>query len=219
MTMDARRLLPLSGLVFVVLALVAVVGLGGDTPESNAPGTEVASFYDENQVQQAIGAFVFVASIPFLVFFAASIATAVRGAGARGVWEYVLVGGSVLTGATLAILSGVIFAKTDGATNDASPEALQALNLIDGNGWVAFNGGFGVMMLGAAGCLISRAGSYRWLGWIALVLGVALFIPFADFIALLLTLIWIVVVSIMLFRDTNRTGTEVPVTELGRRAK
>jgi hypothetical protein len=207
--MDARRLLPLSGFVFVILVLVAVVGLGGDTPDSNAPGEEVASFYDDEMWRQAIGAFVWVASIPFLVFFAVSVAAAFWSAHVRRVWEYVVIGGSVLTGATLALLSAVHFALTDGATNNASPASLQALNLIDGNGWVAFNGSLGVMMLGAAGCLISRPRSYRWLGWIALVLGVALFIPFADFIALVLTLVWIIVVSVMLFRDTPATGSAI----------
>ena len=39
-------------------------------------------------------------------------------------------------------------------------------------------------------------------------LGILLFIPFADFFALLLTLIWIIVVSIVLF---SRPGTAEPV--------
>lgn len=56
------------------------------------------------------------------------------------------------------------------------------------------------MMLGAAGSLLGTARGYRWLGWAALVLGIALFIPFADFFALLLTLIWIIVTSVMAFR-------------------
>ena len=213
--MGIRRWLPLSGVVFVVLALVAVIGLGGDTPESNAPGSEVLSFYDDNQVRQAVGAFVFVASLPFLLLFAACIVSAVRSAGRQGVWEYLVIGGSVVTAAILAAISAVVFAKTDGATNDASPEALQALNLVDGNSWVAFNGGFGIMMLGAAGCLHALAGSYRWLAWIALVLGIALFIPFADFVALLLTLIWIIVVSVMLFRDARPRGSAAAAVDAG----
>ncbi len=213
--MDARRWLPLSGLVFVILVLVTVVGLGGDTPDSTASGSEVATFYDDQQARQVIAAFLFVASIPFLVFFAVSIATAVRGADSRDVWGHVVVGGSVLTGAIIALLGAIIFAKTDGATNDTSPAALQALNLIDGNSWVAFNAGFGVMMLGAAGCLIPRLHIYRWLGWIALVLGIALFIPFADFIALLLMLVWMLVTSVVLFRDTSATGSATPAAPAG----
>ena len=49
------------------------------------------------------------------------------------------------------------------------------------------------MMLGAAGLLISGAGARRVLGWTALVLGVALFIPYADFVALMVMLVWFIV--------------------------
>ncbi len=43
-----------------------------------------------------------------------------------------------------------------------------------------------------------------WLGWLALLLEVALFIPFADFIALIVTLLWIIVVSVMLYMAADR---------------
>ncbi len=59
-------------------------------------------------------------------------------------------------------------------------------------------------MLDAGGCLARLARGYRQLGWAAVVLGVALFIPYADFVALLATGLWIVVVSILL----ARTGAE-----------
>jgi predicted permease len=71
---------------------------------------------------------------------------------------------------------------------------------------VAFNSGLGVMMLGAGWAVVAGARLLpRWLGWIAVVLGALLFIPFADFIALLLTLIWIIVASIMLWRTHERS--------------
>jgi hypothetical protein len=208
--MDARRLLPLSGVLFVVVALVAVIGFAGDVPESTTPGTEVASFYDDEQTRQVIGSFLWVASIPFLVFFAVAIAGFARSAEARTIWGYVVVGGSVMLGAILALLSAIQFAMTDGATNDVSPASLEALNLILGNGWVAFNGALGVMMLGAAGCLLAAI-RYRWLGWVALLLGVALFIPFADFIALILSLVWILVVSVVLFRAASSIEPQATV--------
>jgi hypothetical protein len=200
--MEMPRLLPLSGIVFVVLALVAVIVFGGDTPGSNAPGGEVLAYYDAHQAREVIGAFVLAASVPFLVCFAVTAAMGLwpAEAGRRPVWEIVLIAGSALVSAALLVAAAVHFALADGATNDASADALQAVNLIDGNIWVAFNAGFGVMMLGAAGSLIPRGGAYRWLGWLALVVGVALFIPYADFIGLLLTLVWILVMSVMLFR-------------------
>jgi hypothetical protein len=74
-TMDVGRVLPLSGVVFVVLAVLAVVVLGGDTPGNDAAAAEVFSFYDAHTVRQAIAAFVFAVSVPFLVFFGVSLAT------------------------------------------------------------------------------------------------------------------------------------------------
>jgi hypothetical protein len=202
------RLLPLSGIVFVVFALVAVVGFGGDTPDTDASGASVLSFYDEHSVRQAIGAFVFAASVPFLVAFAASLATTLwpRNSERPPVWELVLVGGGVLTAATVLVTAWLVFALADAGDQRLSGPALQALNALGGNTWIAFNSAFGVMMLGAAGSLLGSGIGLRWLGWAALVLGIALFIPYADFIALLLTLVWIIVASVMLFRRRLDTG-------------
>ncbi len=205
--MEFRKLLPLSGIVFVVVVVLGVAVLGRDTPSGTAPGGELLQYYDERQVREAVASFILAATVPFLVLFAVTVSAALWPAepGRRPVWEIMMIAGSVLTGAAILVTAAVHFALTDGATNNVSPDALQALALVDGNTWVAFNAGLGVMMLGAAGALIPRRGAYRWLGWVALVLGIALFIPFADFFALLLTLVWILVVSVMLFR----AGAEV----------
>jgi hypothetical protein len=82
-------LLPLSGTVFVVLAVVGIVGLGGDTPSSGASAAKVLSFYDAHSTRQGIGAFILAASVPFLVAFGASLTTALWPAesGRLSVWE------------------------------------------------------------------------------------------------------------------------------------
>ena len=63
------------------------------------------------------------------------------------------------------------------------------------------------MMLGAGGWLLGRVGTYNMLGWTALILGVALFVPFADFFALLLSLLWIIVTSVVLYRAPQEERT------------
>ena len=98
------------------------------------------------------------------------------------------------------VVSGLTFALADAPTK-LGADALQALNLLDNDVWVAFNSGLGVMMLGAGGSLLARTRLYRWLGWAALALGIALFIPFVDFVALLLSGVWIPVTSVTLFRE------------------
>jgi hypothetical protein len=77
-----------------------------------------------------------------------------------------------------------VLAVANGADH-LTPATLQGVNVIDSESWIVFNSALGVMMLGAAGSLIP--GGARALGWPALVLGIALFIPLADFVALLLT--------------------------------
>jgi uncharacterized membrane protein len=58
--------------------------------------------------------------------------------------------------------------------------------------------------------MLSGSGERRWLGWIALVLGVALFIPFADFVALLAMLFWILVTGLVQARARRTTSTASP---------
>jgi hypothetical protein len=206
---DIRRLLPLSGIVFVALLIIPVIFIGGDTPESDATASEVAAFYGDETVRQGIAAFLLAAGAPFLVFFASALAARFgldEGHRHRPVWERVVTSGGAITAAAMVVAALIHFALSDGADQNVSPVALQALNVLDGNVWLPFNSGLGVMMLGAAGLLLTATVLPRWLGWIALVLGVALFIPFADFIALVLTLAWIIITSVMLYlaapRDT-----------------
>lgn len=206
--MAVRRLLPLSGIVFVALVLIGVVGLGGSTPSNDASAQKVFSFYDAHHARQTITAFILAASVPFLVFFAASLATSLWPADGvrRAVWQLVLIGGSIVFAAVLLVVALIHFALADAADQGLSGNALRALNALDADSWIAFNAGFGVMMLGAAGALLTRVGGFRWLGWAALVLGIALFIPYADFFALLLSLVWMIVASVILFRGRLGPG-------------
>ena len=198
--MDVRRWMPLSGIVFVALVLLAVVVLSGEHPESDASGAEVLAFYDAENVRQTLAAMVLAAAAPFIVFFALSLGAFLFDNDKRSLWEMALVGGSVLT-AGAAIAGGWIhFALADGAEAGVSADAMQALNVLDSDVWLPLTTALGVMMLGAAGALLTSTGLPRWLGWAALVLGVGLFILFIDFIALILTLVWIITVSVLLVR-------------------
>lgn len=199
--MSTPKLLPLSGVVSVLVIVLAVV-IGGGTPSPDASAAEVASFYNAHEAREVASALVLAASVPFLVMFVGALATALwpTGAGVRPVWELVLLAGGALAGATILVEAAVHFALVDGADH-LSAAGLQVLNVVDGDAWVAWNAGIGVMMLGAAGSLLSRRVAPGWLGWSALVLGVLLFVPFADFFALLASALWILATSLVLFRQ------------------
>lgn len=192
-----------------MLTAVAVAGLGGSTPSIGDPAAKIRSFYDDHEARQFIGVFILAASVPFLVIFAAYLAHRVSNPDRRSMWHLVFVVGTAAAAVAWIVTAFVHFALTDAVDKKLSDGALEALTAIDSDTWIAFNSGLGLMMLGAAGMLLSAAVTvgYRRLGWLALILGLALFIPFADFFALLLSGVWIIVTSIMLARSA-------PVLEL-----
>jgi len=143
--MTWRRWLPLSGIVFVVLVVLAVL-LGGSTPGTDDPASKVLSFYNDHQNRQVLVSFIFAATVPFVVIFACVAAQRWGGGGAgRGarVWPLVFVGGSVLLAGMILVVATVHFSLADGADNGVSAGGLQALNVVDNNFWVGANAALG----------------------------------------------------------------------------
>ena len=198
-SMDTKRLVPLSGIAFVTL-IVLSLAVGGGTPASGASADEVASFYGDDLARQFVSTFVLAALAPPVVLFGVGLASSMSpGTGWSIAWRHVVLAGATLVAGTVLLSAFVHMAIVDGGDQGISPTALQALNALDGNTWIAFTSGLGVLLLGSAGAMLS-AGSRRVLGWSALVLGVALFLPFVDFIAMLASALWIVVVSVAIAR-------------------
>jgi hypothetical protein len=206
------RWLPLSGIAFVVLGLLSVVVLGGSTPDTDASASKVASFYDAHNGRQTVAAFILAASVPFLALFGAQLAAVFSArSNAESIWPRFLIVGTAVASMVWLLAALVHFALADAADQGVSGDAIRALNMLDGDSWIAWNAGLGVMMLAAGGAALNGARLLpRWLGWAAVVVGVALFIPYADFFALLLTLIWILVVSVMLSRSRDAATVATP---------
>jgi len=203
--MQSKKLFALGGVAFVALVLAAILGFGGSTPGTDASAEKLASFYSDNNVQQFVTSFMLAAATPFLVLFGIGLVDAWGRieSGAVSAWGFVLFAGTILTAGAVLVTTFAHLALSDAADVGDAPTALQALNSLDGNTWMVFNPAFGIMLLGAAGTLFAT-GARRSVRWITLVLAIALFIPFADFFALLATLAWIVVTSIVLVRGAPR---------------
>jgi hypothetical protein len=197
------RWLCLTGVAFVIVVLAGFSALGADTPGEKASAADITSFYNAHQASQTATAFVLAAAAPLVVIFGICLALAFwpSESGARPLWQFVLIGGSICTGVAFGIsalfhLATVIGADTDGFSGGA----MQAFNALDAHNWVMITAGLGVFMLGAAGVLIPRSGAFRTLGWIALVAGIAFYIPFSNFFALVVSGLWFITASVLLFR-------------------
>lgn len=210
--MTVRKLLPCSGIALVVLIALSVV-FGGSTPSSTADGAKVASYYDTHQARMVAVSLIFGLAALTAVLFASWLARSLRTDDGTSVWDRVLLGGGVMFASALGFVGAANFALADSPKKVSAP-ALQALNLLLNDSWVFWNAALGVFMLGAAGVCLTSAAPHRWLGRIAIVLGVALFIPFADFFALLASGLWIIAATVVLSRrgDVPAYGRAVEAT-------
>jgi hypothetical protein len=202
--MTVRRYTPLSGIALVALIVLAVA-LGGSTPGGTDAGAKVAAYYDAHQARMVVISFLFTAAGLLAILFASAVARALGAGddGHAGIWDRVLLGGGVLFASALGVVGAMNFAIAD-SPNKVSHSALQAINLMLNDSWVFWNAALGVLMLGAAGVSLATGRQARWIGCVALVLGIALFIPFADFFSFLASGLWIIGTSVQLYRREQR---------------
>jgi hypothetical protein len=203
----AARLAPLSGIFFVVLLFIGFGPLGGNTPNSDAPGPEINSYYNDHQTREIVAAVLVGIAVVFLALFVIALRDHLRGAdGAGDFWPTLaLVGGAVsIAGFFVAI--GIHVALVDGADQNISPPALVALNSLDNWDFFGFAIPLALMMFGSAGAILGGAALPRWLGWVSLAIGILYFAGPAGFFAFLLTGIWIIVVSVLIYRSGPATA-------------
>jgi hypothetical protein len=189
-------LAPLTG----ALAIVAMVAGGvivGETPDAtDESAQQVVDFYVDNKDSVFIGSLLFGLGGLLILYFGAWLRRLLRDAeGPTGILSAVAFGGTIVfaAGAAVSATLGVALADT---ADDIDPVAVQALNAFQWNYFVPFAVGVSALMF-ATGLSVIRHGALpKWLGWIALIIGIAAYTP-AGFFAAALAGVWIVVVSIM----------------------
>jgi hypothetical protein len=203
--MSLRRLAPLSGIAFVVLTFVAFVPVGGKTPGIKDSPEKIASFYSKHHSKESAAAYILAIGVGFLAVFVSSCRPLIRDA--HRLWSTLFFGGGIIAAVGFLVAGGIHVALADGANHGVDPVALQALNALDADDYLAFGIGVAIMLLGAAGALIPRQGVLKWFGWAALVLGILSFTPL-GFIGFLGAGIWVLIVSWLLFQRGDASAAE-----------
>jgi hypothetical protein len=198
---------PWTGIVAVALFVVAFI-VGGETPDFDASTREVLDFYNGDQTSQVIASIALVYGSIFLVFFAATLRSAMRSA-AESLSNLVLVGGSLMALGAV-IFAGLTFTLADLANSDhlerIAPGTLQSLNALNSDFFFPLVIGTAVFLLTAALAVLNSDVLPRWMGWVALVLGIAAVTP-VGFFAFLASGLWIIAASVMLLQAG---GTAAP---------
>jgi hypothetical protein len=196
MSRGTEWLVPLTGVAFVVLVIVALV-IGGEPPSADEPAQEIVDHYVDNKSSIQIGAFLSAVAGTLLLFFFGYVRKVLRAAeGEGGVLSLLVVVGAAIIALGAAIDGTISFAIAE-AADDIEPASAQTLQALWDNDFLPFALGSQVLWF-AAGISIVRHGALpKWLGWVAIVFGVASLTPI-GFFAFLAGAVWILVVSIML---------------------
>jgi hypothetical protein len=202
---NLQRFAPLTGVLFVVLIVIAFV-LGGETPDFDDPPEEVVDYFVDNDTVNIVGSLFEGLGAVVLLFFAAYLARTVG----AGILAWVVLGGGIVAAAGIGVDAGLRFALTEAAGEVApdgaiEPGTVQALNALWANFFFPMVVGLGTLVLATSLAALRTRVIPVWLAWIGIVLFVVFFTP-AGFVAFLVSGLWIIVISIILWRREGVPG-------------
>jgi hypothetical protein len=189
------RLLPLTGVIFAVVAMAGNLVIG-DFPDTDTPVGKLTSYYAGHHTQVGRGGVLLGYSVVFFALFGVALCARVRRSAAAPV-----ISGGVLLGVTMVAVD--MLTSSDAyytlgqiaGQPTTSPQALQAWHITGAIGGVGADSIVLLLAIAAAGILANALP--RWLAWSALVLAVMHFTPL-GFLAFLLFYVWAVAAGIAL---------------------
>lgn len=195
---------PLTGVASVACFVVGFVILGVGKAPGPFSADEIVSFYTENSSKVTFGSTLFMVGAVAFLFFVGSLWRVLRSAeGPTGWLSNVALGGGIVATAGMFMFTqlGATLAEV---ADHIDPAAAQAIHSVHYPA-ITLPGGMAILLL-AGGLVVTRTKALPvWLGWVALVLGVASLsrLGFAVFLA---SWLWIVIVSILLVRRMSASA-------------
>jgi hypothetical protein len=195
----------LGGILYVVLFVIGTVLAQHGQPDSDAPPATVIKYFSSGSHRDriALGWFLVVLGVFFLLWFLAALRQAVRRLAGDGVLAMVAtVGGAVYAALTLAAFSvdaGVKTMSDDTYKHTVYPELIHAAN---DTWWVlhsAGGAGAGAMMVAASLALLGSPRAPRWLAWLGVIAGISALVS-VFFIPWFVIAVWLVIASVLVLR-------------------
>jgi hypothetical protein len=204
--MTLKRLAPLSGILAVALFVVAFV-IGGEPPNVDDPANEIVSFYSENDSDQIAASIVLAYGGLFFLFFATALRNALRRAeGGDAGASTLSFAGAILLVAGFGLWASFGFAIGD-AADHVDQSALLALHALNFSFFFVNAIGLFAFLLGSGIAIVKTGALPKWLGWVAIVLGIVALIPPIGFGAFIGFVVWSAIVGVLMF---IRLGTAAP---------
>ena len=199
------RWFALSGPVGAVLLAIGIV-LAGSTPSDHASGATVLEHYKDKQGQLLASAFILMIAGALILVFAAYLRARLRDNSPIGDTAALAAfgGGVALAIATFDGVKDTIGLLT--AVDAKDPAAASIMNMTGQASWPLITGAAAVFLFGAGLAILRTRVLPRWLGWVALVVGVISILGPGGFLGFFITPFWILVAGILLFRAEPAEG-------------
>ena len=210
------RLAPLTGVVFAVLA-VAAFGTASGAPSETASGTRVIAFYEAHGSSAKTSDYLWMFSLAFFLLFAGSLRGYLRRTPSAATLSSVVLAGAAVLTAGGCVYFGFDFALAS-VPSHLAPAAAQALNVLALKLFLPVSAG-GLVFGIASGIAILRGAQLpNWLGWAAIVIGIATATP-AGLIGLVAFIFWTATVSILIWKrsrtDLGAQPADTPTSTIG----
>ncbi len=187
---------PLSGLAFLIVAIVAFA-IQGEPPSADDGAAEIVEFYVDNDSAVMFGGALAALAAALFVFFAGYLRKVLRAAeGEGGVLSATAFAGAIILATGIAIDATILFALSESA-EDVEPAAAQALQALWDNDFMPLAVGNMLFLLSAGLSIVRHGALPAWLGWVAIVLALTAITPI-GFAAFMGGALWTAIVSVML---------------------
>jgi hypothetical protein len=196
-----ERFAPLTGVIFFALILIVFI-LDNNTPNADASTADAVSYWTTHNSRAVAAGLVGAFAVIFLLWFAGSLRSALRRAeGGEGRLSTLAFAGLIVVATAGAIGANLDFVLGDIADDlhaGHADVAIQTLSALNSDFFFPFVAGFAVTMFASGLCALRFGALPKWLGWASIVIGIALVTP-AGFLGFLAALVWILVVSVVLY--------------------
>jgi hypothetical protein len=190
------RFAPLTGVIFAVLGFAGFAISKANSLSSTASGARVIAFYRAHHAGQTASDILLTVGFAMFLLFAGSVRARLRqGDDREALGAVALVAAGVVAAGALAFFS-VDFALASGS-GQLAPDAAQALNLLAFRMVLPACAGMLVFGVAAGLAVIRSAIVPRWLGVIAVVIGLVGVSPLLT-VALMALYVWTLVVAVIL---------------------